>query len=623
MANQQYYIRERGRVVGPFSVAMLKEMRRRNQLARFHLVSGDGRTWVRAETLEEVFRPNRDPTHDAASELKTAADGATGWFYHDGSELRGPVQTEVLQELIDRGALGPDVPVRPEGSAQWSICRDAGTFRFDSIPSATPVGPTPGPVKPSGQHRGSRMGRLLLGSAVALTLTIIIGSSAILWYTTRVKPTSELPVAVAQPAPAKAPDPPATKKPEPKPKPANEAPKPVAKVEPEPEPGPDSPPVRAVRFANVKLPTASSNLTQHDGEAHELKIALPTAQIYALRLRGLDDPELQRLQLVSRTTEPGRAAELTIIRDRVKSGGEPAIRGKAQELARFWVNEGRLYFQWAQTITEALKEPSRALRDCILEVCGGSERVIVALRDLVSDRHELSALDGRKSISWKDGSFKPLVIRACQVRDTENTWRDIPEGPDRRTRELVISPPQNAQGEKAVLRVRLAGEGVELSADVRPSIKAIGEEIKRLSYGEARLKKQHKALDEQLREVTMEIHAAQVQLERAREYAARALQNQQLTELGPNQSGDNPEVVAANAAVAGAKASVENRQTARSSLTQEKTRVHGEATSLQDEIRAKREMKSLVDKWIKVPIRVRIGAEIDGEKIDVMQIGPW
>jgi hypothetical protein len=411
---------------------------------------------------------------------------------------------------------------------------------------------------------------------------------------------------------------------EPEPEPAKEAPKAVVTAEPEPDFL--SMPATATRSASVKLPAAPSTQSQLESPALPLNVVLPNARRFALELRGLEDEEFRDLRLVAKSTEPGSAVTLTVFRDSGKrnAGERSATRNSSQKLAECSVKEGRLYFKWATRITESLKESAKALRDCILVVRGDQEQVSVLLRDSVVDKHELTAVTGQIRHPSSGGSLRALIIQACEVKDEDNKWRDVPEGPDRKTRELVISPQQSAQGEKkVVLRVGLVGGGLDLSASVTPSKRDIEEEIKRLGYGESKLKKDLRALDERLTDVMGAIHAAEQQLAAARSNAAFARQKQELAELGSNQSGDNDEVISANAAVARAKDSVVNRQTARSSLTQDRTRVWGEAISLQDQIRAKKEMRSLVEKWMKMPIRVKVGAVIDGKQFDVMRIGPW
>jgi hypothetical protein len=55
MAAVQYFIRIRGRIMGPFDWPQLRSLRDRGQLNRFHEVSTDRRTWTPASSLGELF----------------------------------------------------------------------------------------------------------------------------------------------------------------------------------------------------------------------------------------------------------------------------------------------------------------------------------------------------------------------------------------------------------------------------------------------------------------------------------------------------------------------------------------------------------------------------------------
>ena len=59
-----WYVRARGRTLGPFTWSQLESLRDRGQLAQFHEVSQDKQTWVHASTLNELFadRSASDPS---------------------------------------------------------------------------------------------------------------------------------------------------------------------------------------------------------------------------------------------------------------------------------------------------------------------------------------------------------------------------------------------------------------------------------------------------------------------------------------------------------------------------------------------------------------------------------
>src|SRR5262249_47478171 len=117
-ASGGWYMRARGRVLGPLTWSQLRALRDRGQLARFHAVSRDRQNWVSAASLSQLF-PNAEaegPIGHAgpgapASEpsefiiLEEAASGAPSsgltasadkedpaWFVTQGEGQRGPLR---------------------------------------------------------------------------------------------------------------------------------------------------------------------------------------------------------------------------------------------------------------------------------------------------------------------------------------------------------------------------------------------------------------------------------------------------------------------------------------------------------------------------------------------------
>src|SRR5262249_14235693 len=90
-----WYVRTRGRTVGPFTWSQLESLRDRAQLARFHEVSQDRRSWVSAGTLSGLF-VDTPVTHSGAEVYgtKNASPSAAStevWFYGGSAGPTGPV----------------------------------------------------------------------------------------------------------------------------------------------------------------------------------------------------------------------------------------------------------------------------------------------------------------------------------------------------------------------------------------------------------------------------------------------------------------------------------------------------------------------------------------------------
>ena len=60
MADKQYYVRVRGRILGPFDLVQLRHQRDRGQLSGFHELSVDRVQWVPASTVAGLF-PEEEP----------------------------------------------------------------------------------------------------------------------------------------------------------------------------------------------------------------------------------------------------------------------------------------------------------------------------------------------------------------------------------------------------------------------------------------------------------------------------------------------------------------------------------------------------------------------------------
>ena len=132
MNDAKWYVRIRGRVMGPFDVRQLESLRKRGQFSRFHEVSTDRQTWLAASSVTAVFpEPSAaDAVADAAidqyslrpqgtpSESVTPLPNAR-WFYARGDNKMGPVSLGTLQQLAVNGGLGPKDLVWEEGTPEW------------------------------------------------------------------------------------------------------------------------------------------------------------------------------------------------------------------------------------------------------------------------------------------------------------------------------------------------------------------------------------------------------------------------------------------------------------------------------------------------------------------------
>lgn len=179
MSQDSYYVRDRNRITGPFTLAQLKDKKRSNRLARFHMVSTDRTSWVSAETVPGLFAPEEARDDEGSRGLielqpelsaPTAAAEPPQWYYLLGAETKGPETASAVRALISQGQVQPDVLVWRDGLPAWSPASSVADFAVAARPPA-PAPPTlPGPAvnAPGGGSKRSR--RALVGALGLLAL---------------------------------------------------------------------------------------------------------------------------------------------------------------------------------------------------------------------------------------------------------------------------------------------------------------------------------------------------------------------------------------------------------------------------------------------------------------------
>ena len=142
--DEVFYIRNRGRVLGPFSIDKLRSLRARGQFSRVHEVSTDRITWSAGSSLDHLFAPrdaaaSRSPTvplpaianAPRATQLPAERQSAGAdanerpvWFYRINDQQFGPATTTEMQTQIGTGRLGPLDFVWKDGLMAWSTVEE-------------------------------------------------------------------------------------------------------------------------------------------------------------------------------------------------------------------------------------------------------------------------------------------------------------------------------------------------------------------------------------------------------------------------------------------------------------------------------------------------------------------
>lgn len=132
--NQQYYIRVRGKITGPFAFKQLKSLRKQGRLGQTFEISTDRRNWQSAKSVTGLLEDGRRkqeqsqpievadlPTGVSRSAAQTSTDE---WYYEDAGEQIGPVSFKKLKGLANSGQIKPEDFVWNKGYDDWFPAAD-------------------------------------------------------------------------------------------------------------------------------------------------------------------------------------------------------------------------------------------------------------------------------------------------------------------------------------------------------------------------------------------------------------------------------------------------------------------------------------------------------------------
>ena len=151
MSDDKYYVRFRGRTLGPFDAGKVRELIKRGQVTRMHELSPDGVSWQQAEVFTELFPAATQPeqavepfTHagpDQAAQNtgpEAAPTETAEWYAHLNNENKGPVTKDQIAQWIAAGAITQETLVWQEGREDWEPANIAVPELFAASPSSDP-----------------------------------------------------------------------------------------------------------------------------------------------------------------------------------------------------------------------------------------------------------------------------------------------------------------------------------------------------------------------------------------------------------------------------------------------------------------------------------------------------
>lgn len=159
--NDSYFVRVRGRTLGPYELETIRQMVRRAQVGRSHDVSHDGASWMPASTFPEIFErpqpavsgldvgqpvepdpPMRMPDAPAAAGSYSASGGgANNMLWHftmGGQQQASPVDKQTLIGLIASGRVSANDSVWNETMTDWIPVAYAPELAAFAVPQMSP-----------------------------------------------------------------------------------------------------------------------------------------------------------------------------------------------------------------------------------------------------------------------------------------------------------------------------------------------------------------------------------------------------------------------------------------------------------------------------------------------------
>ncbi len=147
--SEGWYIRAKGRVLGPFAQAQVESMRDRGQISQFHEVSRDRRNWLTASKVEWLFSPAPivEPSYEGLPLAGAVRSSGPAWYYDQSGAPIGPLTAEQMTDRIRSGLIPAGALFWKEGDPAWRALRDIPEFA-QILPAAQ--GPSIGPAPSTG-----------------------------------------------------------------------------------------------------------------------------------------------------------------------------------------------------------------------------------------------------------------------------------------------------------------------------------------------------------------------------------------------------------------------------------------------------------------------------------------
>jgi GYF domain 2 len=119
MSGQTYYVRMRGKILGPFSSGQLRLLQSRGQITRLDEVSEDRQNWVPAPEVQGLFPAAEQPASALVARHDLPARTEQWFFVNEAEQQQGPVSRDQLLEMYRLGTVHESTPIWTRGMQEW------------------------------------------------------------------------------------------------------------------------------------------------------------------------------------------------------------------------------------------------------------------------------------------------------------------------------------------------------------------------------------------------------------------------------------------------------------------------------------------------------------------------
>ena len=130
--NGQVWVKEKGRMLGPYSVAKLQELAANNWLSKMHLVSEDRIRWAFASHYKDgILWGTEIPTDKSKTKPSTTVKPPpeSEWWYERDRQPIGPMRLTQIRNLFGIGELQSNQLVWTSGMDDWKPAQEISEFQ--------------------------------------------------------------------------------------------------------------------------------------------------------------------------------------------------------------------------------------------------------------------------------------------------------------------------------------------------------------------------------------------------------------------------------------------------------------------------------------------------------------